>query len=120
MMLIPLRGILSSDREHAMQKLLFVVALIVGGLIAYVDAQPNWDDTGITAAAIFVSCAVLGACGPSRPWLWALAVGLWIPVRGGLILHNYGTLIALVVAFAGAYIGAACRRAISPAYHSAS
>jgi len=48
-----------------MNCVLFVVALGVGGMIAYVDSRPTWDDTGVTAAAIFGSCFLLGcdSCG---------------------------------------------------------
>jgi hypothetical protein len=93
-----------------MQKMLFVVALGLGLAIAYVDSRPNWDDTGVTAAAILFSCGLLGATGPKRPWLWALAVGLWIPLFGIVRAQNYGSLLALAVAFAGAYAGMALRR----------
>jgi hypothetical protein len=95
-----------------MQKVLLVIALAIGGLIAYIDSRPNWDDSGVTAGAIFLVCATLGAAGPSRPWLWALAVGLWIPVLGILMTRNYGTLLALPVAFAGAYAGMAVRNGL--------
>src|SRR5258708_5837860 len=69
-------------RRPVMQRILFVVALGLGLAIAYVDSRPNWDDTGITAAAILVSCGLLGVLGPKQPLLWALAVGLWIPLCG--------------------------------------
>jgi hypothetical protein len=98
-----------------MQKLLLIVALGLGGLITYVDSRPTWDDTGITAAAVFLSCFALGALGPRRPWLWALAVGLWIPLLGILRAHNFGALLALGIAFAGAYAGMGLRRALAPA-----
>ncbi len=65
-----------------MNMVLFVASLAIGAGITYVDSRPNWDDTGVTVAAILVSCGILGAAGPSRPWLWALAVGLWIPLLG--------------------------------------
>ena len=97
-----------------MQKLLLVIGLAAGGLIAYIDSRPHWDDTGVTAAAIFLVCGALGAAGPSRPWLWALAVGLWIPVLGIAMSRNYGTLLALPIAFGGAYAGMAIRRVIIP------
>ena len=100
-----------------MQKILLAIALAVGGLIAYIDSRPNWDDTGVTAAAIFLVCGVLGAAGPSRPWLWALAVGLWVPVLGITMTRNYGSLLALAFAFAGAYAGMAIRRIILPRNH---
>ena len=92
-----------------MTKLLLGVALALGGSIAYLDSRPGWDDTGVTALTIFVGCALLGAAGPRYPWLWALAVGPWIPTLGITRESNYGTLLALPVAFAGAYAGMAFR-----------
>ncbi len=103
--------LLPQDSEgFGMKSLLFVVALAVGGVIAYVDSRPTWDDTGVTAVAIFVSCCLLGTVQPARPWLWALAVGMWIPVLGIARSSNYGSLLALPFAFAGAYAGMALRR----------
>ena len=98
-----------------MNKVLLAVALALGGLISYVDSRPGWDDTGVTAVAVLVCCGVLGFAGPSRPWLWALAVGLWIPMLGILRVHNYGALLALAFAVAGAYAGAGIRGALFPA-----
>jgi hypothetical protein len=103
------------QKDLAMQKLLLAIAVGVGSLIAYVDSRPNWDDTGITAAAIFVTCGLLTLASPSRPWLWGLAVGIWIPVLGIAMTRNYGTLLALLFAFAGAYAGMACRKLLAPA-----
>jgi hypothetical protein len=94
-----------------MQKMiLLVVAFALGILVTYVDSRPNWDDTGVTAAAILLICGILGAAGPRQPWLWALAVGLWIPILGIVRTQNYGSLLALAVAFVGAYAGMALRR----------
>ena len=91
------------------------IALLLGGLITYVDTRPTWDDTGVTAAAILIASGLLGFLGPRRPWLWALAVGTWIPLLGILRSGNLGTLLALAVAFAGAYGGMALRKAITRA-----
>lgn len=98
-----------------MQKILLAVALVMGGLITYVDSRPTWDDTGVTAAAVLVVCGALGFVGPKRPWLWALAVGLWIPLLGIVGTHNCGSLLALLIAVAGAYGGMAIRNAVAPA-----
>jgi hypothetical protein len=97
-----------------MQRVLFVLSLGFGALIAYVDARPSWDDTGVIAGALFIIGGVMGFLGPSRPWLWALALGLWIPLRGITVTHNYPSLTALAVAFAGAYSGAFARKFQSP------
>ena len=93
-----------------MQNVLLVVAVALGGLITYVDSRPGWDDTGVTAFTVLVASGVLGFLGPKRPWLWALAIGLWIPLLGIIREQNFGTLIALAVAFVGAYAGMAIRR----------
>ena len=96
-----------------MQRFLLAIALSLGLLIACIDSQPNWDDTGVTAFAILIVCGLLGAAAPQRPWLWALAVGLWVPVFGIAMTGNFGALFALVFAFVGSYGGMACRRAIN-------
>jgi hypothetical protein len=98
-----------------MQKILFTIALGLGLLITYVDTRPNWDDTGVSALAIFSSCGLLGVMGPARPWLWALAVGIWIPFFDIFLKQNFGSLLALVIAFAGAYTGMAFRKILARA-----
>ncbi len=100
-----------------MQKVLLAVALALGGLITYVDTLPTWDDTGITAAALLVISGVLGFLGPSRPWLWALALGVWIPIVGFVRTQNYWAMVALVLAFLGAYAGMAVRTWVSVIRH---
>jgi len=94
------------------QKILLPIALLIGLLIAYVDSRPNWDDAGITALALLVSAGVFGLLSPDRPWMWALAVGLWIPLYGIASTRNFGSLLALVFAFVGAYAGMAIRRSL--------
>jgi hypothetical protein len=67
-----------------MQRVLLIVALALGAAVTYVDSRPTWDDTGVTAGALFVISGVLGFLGPKRPWLWALALG----VRGSVWRHG--------------------------------
>jgi hypothetical protein len=33
------------------------VGLLAGALVGYVDSRPTWDDTGITAGAVFLVSA---------------------------------------------------------------
>ena len=50
-----------------MNKVLLVAALAIGGGIAYVDSRPNWDDTGVTVAAILLVTGILGRGRPEPP-----------------------------------------------------
>ena len=93
--------------------LLLLAALAVGLALGLVDSSPGWDDTGVSAAAVFATTAALGAARPSRAWVWALAVGLWIPALGILLRGNYGALLALVPALLGAFAGAGARRLLA-------
>ena len=97
-----------------MQTILLVVAASLGLSIAYVDSRPNWDDTGVTAFALLLTCAIFGALVPDRPWRWALAVGVWVPAAGIVMSGNFGALLALGFAFAGAYGGMGLRNLVSP------
>jgi hypothetical protein len=87
-------------------RLLLLAAIVIGLLIAFVDSRPSWDDTGVTAAAVFLACGLFSALRPQQPWIWALAVGVWIPLVGVAVTHNLGSLLAIAVAFVGAYGGA--------------
>ena len=93
--------------------LLLLGALALGLLLALVDASPGWDDTGVSAAGVLLAAAVFGAARPARAWLWALAVGLWIPVLGIVLHGNPAALLALVPALVGAFAGAGARRLLT-------
>lgn len=95
----------------------FGAAVTVGLLIAWVDARPTWDDTGITAAAIFLTAGFLGFAAPRWAWLWALSVGAWIPAYGLLRHGDYAVFLALIVAFCGAYLGTLARWATGLWHH---
>ena len=94
-------------------KFLMPLALVLGLLIAPVDASPSWDDTGITASALVLTCGLLGAIQPACAWQWALAVGLWIPALGIALHQNYASRVALAVALVGAYAGKLARSALA-------
>ena len=97
-------------------RLTAVLATLVGLAIAYVDSRPRWDDAGITAGSMLVSAGLFGLIAPQRPWLWALAVGIWIPAYAFVRTWSVGSLGLLVVLafpFAGAYLGMAVRRALA-------
>jgi hypothetical protein len=83
--------------------LLLFLAIAFGIAIAYFDTRPNWDDTGITVGAIFLSAGLFGALMPKKAWVWALAIGVWVPLLNIYYTGNYGSLIALIIAYAGAF-----------------
>ncbi|MGC2620973.1 MAG: hypothetical protein WA414_18160 [Acidobacteriaceae bacterium] len=97
---------------------LFLIALLFGLAIAWMDARPHWDDTGVTVGCLVLSAGLMGLAGPRRPWLWALAIGVWVPlhlVLARVAAHTMtpGTFSYVVILFfplAGAYAGAGLRR----------
>jgi hypothetical protein len=87
--------------------LLALVALMLGALIALVDSSLGWDDTGVSAAMVLTASGLLGAIHPARAWVWALAIGSWIPALGiAFDRFDCASLLALAFAFVGAYGGA--------------
>jgi len=85
--------------------LLFIVAIALGMMIGFTDSRPHWDDTGITVGMILVSTACLGFVMPERAWVWAISVGLWVPVWNILLNHNYSSIFSIGIAFVGTYLG---------------
>jgi hypothetical protein len=67
-------------KESKMSRVL-VFAAALGLMIAYVDWR-KWDATGMVALVLFAVSALFGIVAPQRPWLWALAIGLWLAFVG--------------------------------------
>ena len=102
----------AADHTRTVHRWVMAGALVAGWAIAVVDAQPTWDDTGITAGAMALAAAAFGFLGPRRPWLWALAVGLWIPAHSVVRSPALGTapmFLVVIVPLAAAYAGRATR-----------
>jgi hypothetical protein len=93
--------------------LLVLVATMLGALISMVDSSPGWDDTGASAAMVLGGSGLMGALHPHRAWVWALAVGSWIPALSVALGHGYASIVALAFAFVGAYVGALARRRLN-------
>jgi hypothetical protein len=90
--------------------LVLAAALVIGLAIAFVDTRPTWDDTGITAFALPAAGVLIGLMVRRRPWLYALALGIWIPLWGALAKGNLGLFLVLPIPFAGVYLGWWLRR----------
>ena len=89
-----------------------LLALLIGCMIAYVDSRATWDDAGVTAAALFITSAVLSTVSPRAAWLIGIVVGL--PVLAfNVVLHgNFGAVIGIGVSLVGAGVGFLVGKAI--------
>ena len=102
-----------------MQKVFVALGIAAGLFIAHVDSRPTWDDTRVTAGLLLLSAGLLTLLGYRRPWLMALAVGVWLP-----LYHIYGSqawamLTALVIPLIGAYAGRATNPVIRGGFRPA-
>jgi hypothetical protein len=122
------------SKEITKTVVLSLVALAGGAWIGYADSRS--DDVFITLGLLMAFCFVLGLVGPHRPWLWALLVGIWVPVldsvlpRLGLVPQRPGesftyltalavTGVVMVVCFAGTFLGAGLVWAAGKAWQGA-
>lgn len=107
------------ERNNLMQNLLLGIALLAGLFSAYVDSRPAWDDTGILVGGLLLASGLLTLLGHRRPWLIALAVGIWIPMRQIYLTYDFKFLIILLIPFIGAYSGWLVRLGIRKTLHPA-
>jgi hypothetical protein len=90
-------------------------SLLFGFAISWMDNRPNWDDTGVTAFALLLTGGAMGLLVPRRPWLWAIAIWLWLPAwniakAGAIQPAMIFWLIVLAFPMAGALAGTFVRR----------
>ena len=107
--------------------LLSLLALAGGVWIGYADSHS--DDEFITLGILFGFSFLLGALGPGRACLWAILIGIWVPVldsvlpKLGLAPTRPGesfslltavavTALVLTVCFVGAYAGVLVSRTV--------
>jgi hypothetical protein len=84
------------------------LALMAGAAIAWVDSRPSWDDTGITAGALFL-CSGFAAFLGLRWWVSAAFVAcplILVEIRGA----GWGLLVALALTGGGSMLGALLHR----------
>jgi hypothetical protein len=107
------------ERNKFMQNILLAFAVIAGLFSAYVDSRPNWDDTGILVGGLLLVSGLLTLLGHRRPWLIALAIGIWIPMYEIFATHDFMMLIVLLIPLIGAYGGWLMRLGIQKSFHPA-
>ncbi len=98
------------------------LAVAVGCFAVSVDLHN--DEVQAVVLVLLVGGFILGAIWPGGAWRWALILGLSILIgdngaprlglaRGPAQPVNWGTLIALIPAFIGTYVGVGVRKMIS-------
>jgi len=107
------------ERNNLMQNLLLGIAVLTGLFSLYVDTRPTWDDTGILVSGLMLVSGLLTLLGHRRPWLIALAVGIWIPVYEIFKSHDFMMLVILLIPLIGAYSGWLVRLGIRKTFHPA-
>ena len=107
------------ERMDGMQNILLAIAVLAGLFSAYVDSRPTWDDTGILAGGLLIVSGLLTLLGHRRPWLIALAVGIWIPLHDIYLSHDVRMLLVLLFPLVGAYGGWLVRMGIRKTLHPA-
>jgi hypothetical protein len=93
-----------------MRRGLLVIGGAFGLVLGWVDSTPGWDDSGLSAASVLLLAMLLGVIDRSRPWVWGLCAGFGIPLWGIALHQNYGSLLGLIFALAGACAGASVRK----------
>ena len=109
------------SRSNRTDWLWLAAALSLGLLVAWFDLHT--DDDGIIAGLLLIFGAVLGMGRPAGAWRWALALGACVPIgeflsvalvsRPATMTQALSSLVALVFAFIGVYVGVWLRRASS-------
>ena len=113
--------VLPDEGPNGIKDLGFYAGAAVAGIFAgWVDIKLG--DLLFTALLVLVSCMILGAWRPSRPWRWVVIVSIWVPIvelLGYVILIEkpyraqiYESFLAFLPGIAGAYGGAMMRQAI--------
>ncbi len=107
------------ERKDVVQTILVAIAVLAGLFSAYVDSRPNWDDTGVLAGGLLLISGLLTLIGHRKPWLIALAVGIWIPLHDIYLSHDLRMLFVLLIPLVGAYGGWLVRLGIRKTFHPA-
>ena len=107
------------ERKNVMQNILLAVAVLAGLFSAYVDSRPTWDDTGILAGGLLIISGLLTLLGHRKPWLIALAVGIWIPLHDIYLSHDFRLILVLLFPLIVAYGGWLVRQGIRKTFHPA-
>ncbi len=100
---------MAGNRVFVGPVLSIVVAVVAGIALAYLDSQPGYDATGVTAAGLAIAALVAvlieGSGRFVRVAALAVLVGIWIPIIEIAAPGTYGSLLSFVFSAVGAFIG---------------
>jgi hypothetical protein len=98
----------------------YFLAFIFGVAVGWLDV--TIDDLLFTALLVLMACMLLGLLRPRWPWRWVVVVGMFIPLTelAAYLIRTvkptraqvYGSFLASLPGFAGAYGGAVVRGVI--------
>jgi hypothetical protein len=91
------------------ERIILIFALVSGLIIAWIDTRPHWDDTGVTIGLLLLTSTICGAWSRSLSWLWGLIIGGIVFTANAAMSGNYESIVAVIVAIVGAYIGTGAR-----------
>jgi hypothetical protein len=113
---IPLSALILYRRPGAWP---YLFSLFNGLLIAFIDLGAG--EVQVPALLLLAFTFFTGFASPRGAWRWAIVTGLWVPVfhivrmglernPGASFNESWGSLLALVFAFAGSYGGSFIQR----------
>lgn len=126
-----LAEICSVYRRKALKKIelfYWVMALTLGSIVGLIDMQAK--EVQLPALLVLVFAGIPGYLHPRRAWLWAITIGasiLLVHLLAGLFGYTapyavepnvFATLIALIPAFIGAYMGVLLRGITTPSHNT--
>lgn len=85
------------------------LALALGLGVMTIDANPGWDDTGITVGLLFLGAGIGTVAG--APW-WLASALVALPVVVAELSGGTEVLVAFPITLAGALVGWLARRAV--------
>ena len=93
------------DPRRGMSSCWRPIAAVTGLGIGWLDSRPGNDATGVTVVLLLSAAFAFAAASGRRRWLWAILVGVWVPLfeLGGS--SGPASLAALVVSIIGAAAG---------------
>lgn len=81
------------------------LSLVAGLVIGWMDSRPGFDDTGVTASALFLAAGVSSFIATRLPWLFAVTTGVWLPIFELPGVASGGPLLAFALSGVGAVVG---------------